>query len=492
MMMTTASRYRRLSGGLLLVGLVAWALADIDVSTRTPGQELLRLLGGFLAPDFLATDDLAGAVLRTLAFAFQGVLLGAASGFLLAMFWQRRSVRAFSAVIRAVHELFWGLIFLQLSGLSPLTGVLAIAIPYAGIFAKVFGEFLEEADPRPAESLGVTGKTASLFFYARLPLVWQQFRVYGAYRLECGIRASAMLGFIGLPTLGFHLETAYRQGDYASGAALLYLFFILIASMRWWLRARLVPLYLIAALAYLPPLADIRAARLTRFFTHDIVPAPLRHDGASLDDLWPWLQTLLVEQGLPGLYNTLVLATAAMLLTAILSLLLFPLVSRHFFSALPRRVGHGALVILRSTPEFLLAFILLLLLGPSMLPGMIALALHTGAIIAHLVGQLSNRISLRLDTGRGINRYAFELLPRLYGNVLALLLYRWEILLRETAILGLIGIPTIGFYIDSAFAEFRLDRALVLIMLTVLLNLLVDAVSRRLRHHLRIPVTGRI
>ena len=57
------------------------------------------------------------------------------------------------AVVRAVHELFWALIFLQLFGLSPLTGLLAIAIPYAGIFAKVYAEILEEADPAPLQAM---------------------------------------------------------------------------------------------------------------------------------------------------------------------------------------------------------------------------------------------------------------------------------------------------------------------------------------------------
>ena len=123
-----------------------------------------------------------------------------------------------------------------------------------------------------------------------------------------------------------------------------------------------------------------------------------------------------------------------------------------------------------------------------MLPGIIALSLHTGGIIAHLLGRLSDTVRLRADSPTGIARYFYELLPRLYGNFLALLLYRWEIIMRETAILGLIGIPTIGFYIDSAFSEFRLDRALLLIGLSVLLNLGVDALSRRLRQRLKVPL----
>jgi phosphonate transport system permease protein len=167
-----------------------------------------------------------------------------------------RVVRSFSAVIRAVHELFWGLLFLQLFGLSTLTGLLAIAIPYSGIFAKVFGEFFEEADRAPARALTNRSDAFSVFCYARLPLVWQHMKNYGAYRVECAVRASAILGFIGLPTIGFHLETAFRQGDYSTGAALLYVFLAIILSLRWWLKPSLVPLWLLAALLWAPPRAS--------------------------------------------------------------------------------------------------------------------------------------------------------------------------------------------------------------------------------------------
>src|SRR5690606_42090989 len=125
MITTSARQFRRISLWLALFGLLAWLLADLELSTRTPGTELLRLLNGFLAPDFLAIDDLAGALLHTLAFALQGVPFAAGAGLVFACVWQYRSVRAFSAVIRGVHELFWGLLFLQLSGLSTLTAVLA-------------------------------------------------------------------------------------------------------------------------------------------------------------------------------------------------------------------------------------------------------------------------------------------------------------------------------------------------------------------------------
>ncbi|MEC9482531.1 MAG: ABC transporter permease subunit, partial [Halomonas sp.] len=81
---------------------------------------------------------------------------------------------------------------------------------------------------------------------------------------------------------------------------------------------------------------------------------------------------------------------------------------------------------------------------------------------------------------------AYEIVPRIYGPFLAFLFYRWEIIMRETAILGILGIATLGFYVDSAIQELRFDRAVVLIVITALLNIGVDSLARRLRRRLRL------
>ncbi|MGY9001059.1 MAG: PhnE/PtxC family ABC transporter permease, partial [Rhodospirillales bacterium] len=146
-------------------------------------------------------------------------------------------------------------------------------------------------------------------------------------------------------------------------------------------------------------------------------------------------------------------------------------------------------VILRSTPEYVLALIFLLLWGPSMLPAAVALALHNGAIIGHLMGHYTADMSLRPDKPRGLNLYFYDILPRLYPQFLAFLFYRWEVIMRETAILGILGIATLGFYIDSAFADLRFDRALFLIIITAALNMCIDSLSRFIRGRLRLRTT---
>src|SRR3990167_893903 len=278
---SSATAMVRTSALFVLMALLCLPWADLSITTRDPWQELARLGWGLLTPSFHNPLTLLDALANTLAFALQGVALGAVGGFLLALGYCRAAVRRFAAFIRAIHELFWALLFIQLAGLSPAAGVLAIAIPYAGTFAKIYGELFEEVNPAARQALPADTGALSAFFFTELPQCFAHMVTYTRYRLECGIRSSAVLGFIGLPTVGYHLESALKQGHYSDAAGLFYALVMVIVSMRFWLRRAWVPFYLLAAMIWLPPVASVDWAYLWQFLTYDIVPAPLRN-GAGI------------------------------------------------------------------------------------------------------------------------------------------------------------------------------------------------------------------
>jgi phosphonate transport system permease protein len=481
------SAHWKISWLFVFIAIVCLPFADLSINTYDPLAELGRLFSGLLQPTLSGIDKPFEALLQTIAFALLGVAFGSVVGFFLAQIFHIRLVRVICALVRAVHELFWALIFLQIFGLHPLTGLLALGLPYAATFAKVYAEILEVGDRKAYDSIRHHAGFMAAFFYARLPDLWKHFVTYTSYRLECGLRSSAVLGFVGLPTLGYYLSTAFMEGSYAEVWALLIMFYLLIAGMRYWVRAKLLPVYLLAAPFIISNDSSISFDNVTRFFTQDIVPSPLRN-GEGFSALWHWLSELIMTQALPGIINTLLLTQLALVLTGLITLMWFPLISRSFFNRFGRTLGHFFLVVIRSTPEYILAFILLTLWGPSMLPAVIALALHNGAIIAHLIGRYSDSLPLRIDASRGLNRYAYEVIPRLYSQFLAYLFYRWEIIMRETAILGILGIATLGFYIDSAIQDIRLDKAMVLIAITALLNVGVDSLSRFIRFRFKLTM----
>jgi phosphonate transport system permease protein len=475
----------------LLAAIVALPFADLSISAVHPGAEFGRLLAGILSPSFSAIE--LRSVVSTVAFAVLGVGAGGTAGLVLALFFDHsRLVRLTAAALRSVHELFWALFLMQITGLSPATGILAIALPYAGTFAKVFAEIFEEAD-RSAESV-LPHRTAAVarFAFARFPVVAQQLKTYTLYRLECAMRSTLVLGFVGLPTIGFHLESYFKQAHYAEATALLLCFYVLIGTRRLWARSWTVPLLAIASLFVLPETTGNGStwSNVARFFGHDIIPVPLRSGSLWQGETWvafgSWVWRITVQQIGPGTLQTLILAQIALLAAGALALLLYPIVSRRFLGQIGHYLGRAMLVVVRSTPEYMLAYLLLQLMGPSMLPAIIALSLHNGAIIGYLLGRQADQLTLRADAPKGANLYFYQTTPTLYGQFLAYILYRWELILRESAIFGILGIKTLGYYVDAAISELRIDTAALLLVGVAVLSMSVDAFSRHLRRRLRI------
>jgi phosphonate transport system permease protein len=483
--------YLSASGLFLLIAAAALVIADLSVSALNPWAEMRRLALGLLRPDLLSIE--AMSVVWTVAFAVLGVALGATLGLLFALVFDRlRAIRVLCAFLRSIHELFWALLLIQVTGLSPATGILAVAIPYSGIFAKVFAEMIEEANLSAERVLPVRTSVIARFAYARIPELAPQFWTYTLYRLECGMRSTLVLGFIGLPTIGFHLDSFFKQGHYSQAAALLFCFYALIGTRRLWARPVTIPLLIVVSLLVLPEAvgATSTLTNVARFLTHDIVPAPLRGADLFAAATWAsfgsWLWPIIAGQIVPGVLQTLVLSQIALVAMGAIALLLFPFICRRFVGPVGKPLGRVALVIVRSTPEFMLVYVLLQLLGPSMLPAVIALSLHNGGIVGYLMGRHADALEYRADAPKGINLYCYETVPRLYGQFLAYVFYRWEIILRESAILGILGVATLGYYVDAAISEFRLDVAVVLIIATALLSMIIDGLSRGLRRRLRI------
>ncbi|ABL99752.1 ABC transporter permease [Shewanella amazonensis] len=479
-------RWQRLTLGLWLLCFCAFWLADTEVIALEPWNELGRMFAGFITPDFFATEHLIDALWQTVSFTLLGISLGLVIGVPLSLVYHQPLVAAGCAFIRAIHEIFWALLFLQLFGLSPVTGVLALALPYGTTFARVFHDILCRAPKDTADSLPGGTDPLSQWLYGKIAHVLPELLAYTRYRFECALRSSAVLGFVGMPTLGFHLESAFKQGNYSEGAALLLLFIFLIGTLPYWCKRWLLPFYMLAAVYFLPPVAGLDGSLIWRFISEDIWPHGLRQWqlgdlglGAALVDTLGWLQGLILSQALPGIMATLVLALGALGLTHLLVCFLLPLAYKPLSGRLVSGASTLSLLLMRSIPEYILAFVFMLLLGPSMLPAMLALALHNAGLILFLTARSANRMPPRDEDKGGLDGFGYRVLPAIYPGMMALLFYRFEVILRETAILGMLGVATLGFYIDSNFSEIRFAGAMVLMGITAMVNVLVDAAARR-------------
>ena len=251
---------RRL-GWIVAVLVLAWPLlrlAEFHPSVLFDAANLhvmATFLAGFLppavAPDFLAL--LARATLETLAMATAGMAIafaiavplafcatrslsvsaiGPAAGRRRGQF-ARQLVRVAMVGLRAVPEVVWALLFVRALSLGPAAGVLALAITYGGMLAKVYAEILESADARPARALlaAGSGRIAALCF-GLLPLAAQELASYTVYRWECAVRASVVMGFVGAGGLGQLMDQSLKMlaGGEVSSIALVFLALVTLAD----------------------------------------------------------------------------------------------------------------------------------------------------------------------------------------------------------------------------------------------------------------------
>lgn len=240
---------------LLVLAAVAWIAArwlDLELSGLIPresGRILARdLFGAALQPALgyqadvppgtpAFTVKIASALWRTILVAAAAMSLALPAGLALGalssdIFWirvgaggQERvgalgralqvSARVLASMLRAVHELLWAVLFLAAIGLSSASAVVAIALPFSGVIAKVTSELFDEAPRAPWRALRIAGASPGLAWAIGIaPAALADALAYGFYRYECALRSAAVLGFFGVPTIGLAVAQSFENLQY--------------------------------------------------------------------------------------------------------------------------------------------------------------------------------------------------------------------------------------------------------------------------------------
>lgn len=248
-----------------------------------------------------------------------------------------------------------------------------------------------------------------------------------------------------------------------------------------------------------------RGDNLARFITR-IAPRP--EQGQTV---WGWLLQLLSEKGLRAVATTLAVALAAAGIAALIALPAAFAAARNvstpdpFGLGGPRPIGMTArlrwqlqvsvarisLAVLRALPEYLLAFVLVVL-GPGAWPAVLALALHNGGILGRLGAEVTENVDAgpaRFVRAAGAGRWNttwFVVLPQVFPRFLLFFFYRLESCVRESVVLGMLGVGTLGYLIQNdARARLRYDEMIVYLVLAGVLVVVGDVVSSTVRRRLR-------
>lgn len=256
-------------------------------------------------------------------------------------------------------------------------------------------------------------------------------------------------------------------------------------------------------------IASERLRNLERF-AGELRPYPLQGRAWDTGIALEWASGLMASRGWEAAAATLAISVAAIALAAVLGTFLSlpaarTLISPEPFLPGPRRASMPArllstavlvltrfvLTFLRSIPEYVWAFLLLAMLGPTAWPAVLALALHNAGILGKLNAEVIENLerpvfeSLRaLGAGRaqiviaGVSPVAF---PRF----LLLFFYRWETCVREATVLGMLGISSLGFWIQDARARNLYDEMFFLVLVGAGLILIGDLLSALARTAVR-------
>jgi len=447
-----------------------------------------------------------------------GLLLGCASSRTLwrettGQIWPAMALRRLLAVPRSLHELLWGLLLLQVLGLRPVVAVVAIALPYSALVARVLADLLDGLDTSRLEALRCAGASAPAALLTALgPALLPGLLSYGGYRLECALRSATLLGVFGLGGLGSELRLTLQSlefrelwcGLWLLFAAMLLLEQGLAALRRRWLAPRRLRLTQpgegatrplaaggreLALVALLLPvlcwvLGGALGVRLADLTTVSSLPPLGTPQWAPVLSL-PWLSLIA---------NTLALTLlAAALAVGLAPLLLLVVAPWPWARALVRFVW----ALGRLWPPPLTALLLLFVLRPGLLTAALALGLHNLGILGRLLLE-------GLEDAPAGPREALLLMgagPRwslLYGSFsavarsyLAYGAYRADVILRETVVVGLVGATGLGSQLLDSLSAFAWERILALVVVYASLTLLGEEVADRLRRRLLAsPVRG--
>lgn len=413
----------------------------------------------------------------------------------------RQGVRVAFVLPRAVHEVVWALLAIQVLGFDPLVAIVAIGIQFGAVTAKVYGELLDDADPRPFRQLRASGAgRLTAVVYGLLPTTRRELVSYGFYRLECAVRSAAVLGIIGAGGLGFQLDLSFESLRYGEIWTLIGALMLLSgladawsASVRrtaspatvrrsWILLAASVPLA--AWYVGLDPrsLWSARSRQLARRLVDGLLPPRLGPGG------WSELVRATVD--------TLAMSVLATVIAAGGGLLLATIAARPHRpdAAAGRRLAgvatRCALLLCRAVPAPVWAFLVVLVVFPGIWPGAVALGVYNlgvlGRLYAEVIEDHDDRARRHLDSSgaRPAAQLLYAVLPVTAARLTSLTLYRWEVITRETVVVGVVGAAGLGRLIQEHLVARDFAAVLGAIGGLVVLTVLIDAASAALRRAL--------
>lgn len=190
----------------------------------------------------------------------------------------------------------------------------------------------------------------------------------------------------------------------------------------------------------------------------------------------------------PALWDTINIAVfgtaGAVLISIPVAILAAKNTTPHAFV---RAIAMTIIVVSRSVNSLIWALLIVQVVGPGLFAGVLAIAIRSIGMISKLTYETIEEIDrdpIEAITATGASRtqvFIYGFVPQLLPAFVGVSVYRWEVNIRESTIIGLVGGGGIGFLLNSAINRLAWDQAIVVLVTILATVVLAEAVSARIR-----------
>ncbi len=224
---------------LLVIGACFYFVGLLDSTRLAEGVPSgISLVSQMLPPDFSDAVNWISPLLDTLAMSVAGTAIAIFFSLPLSLLAARNTTPHpvlfhLSGLIlnglRAIPELFMGILFVAAVGFGALPGTLAVGFHSVGMVGKFLSEYIELVNPAPVEAAQAAGANKiQAIYHGIFPQVFPQFMNLTLYRWEYNFRASTIMGAVGAGGIGFELIGALRILQYQQVSALLLVILLMV------------------------------------------------------------------------------------------------------------------------------------------------------------------------------------------------------------------------------------------------------------------------
>lgn len=213
----------RFVAGLSQLGWISVMMMPPDPGASLPLY--LKALGETLSIALLGTTLAAVLALPVSLLAARNVVPSAIFRF---------PVRRLLDSIRGVDTLIWALVWINVVGLGPFAGVLAIAVSDFGAFGKLFSEAIEAADRKEVEGVRASGGSAlHEIRFGLMPQVLPVIAGQVLYFIESNTRSATIIGIVGAGGIGLQLAEQIRVLEWQKVSFLILMILLAVAAIDW-------------------------------------------------------------------------------------------------------------------------------------------------------------------------------------------------------------------------------------------------------------------